>query len=93
MFTTGAALAGCATSRSMLVVTRVLRGMGGAMLSPVGRLILLRCLPKPDLARTMAYVAIPVPIPLPAAPGFLPLAATDGVGVSRHRVRAAQPAR
>jgi hypothetical protein len=31
-------------------------------------------------------------VPLLASPGFLPLAETDGVEVSRHRVRQAQPA-
>jgi hypothetical protein len=32
-------------------------------------------------------------IPLLASPGFLPLAETDGVEVSRHRARVVQPAR
>jgi EmrB/QacA subfamily drug resistance transporter len=59
VFTTGSALSGFAPSLPFLVVTRVLQGMGGAMLSPVGRLILLRSFPKEDLARAMAYVAIP----------------------------------
>jgi EmrB/QacA subfamily drug resistance transporter len=59
VFTTGSALSGFAPSLPILVVTRVLQGMGGAMLSPVGRLILLRSFPKEDLARAMAYVAIP----------------------------------
>jgi len=32
-------------------------------------------------------------MPLLASPGFLPLAETDGVEVSRHRVREAQATR
>jgi len=74
VFTTGSALSGFATSLSMLVVTRILQGMGGAMLSPVGRLILLRSFPKNDLARAMAYVAIPAligPTVGPVLGGFI----------------------
>jgi EmrB/QacA subfamily drug resistance transporter len=74
VFTTGSALAGFATSLPILVVTRVLQGMGGAMLSPVGRLILLRSFPKQDLARAMAYVAIPAlvgPTVGPVLGGFI----------------------
>jgi EmrB/QacA subfamily drug resistance transporter len=74
IFTTGSALSGFATSLWMLVITRVLQGMGGAMLSPVGRLILLRSFPKSDLARAMAYVAIPAlvgPTVGPVLGGFI----------------------
>jgi EmrB/QacA subfamily drug resistance transporter len=74
VFTTGSALSGFAPSLPFLVVTRVLQGMGGAMLSPVGRLILLRSFPKNDLARAMAYVAIPAligPTVGPVLGGFI----------------------
>jgi EmrB/QacA subfamily drug resistance transporter len=74
VFTTGSALSGIAPSLPFLVVTRVLQGMGGAMLSPVGRLILLRSFPKEELARAMAYVAIPAligPTVGPVLGGFL----------------------
>ena len=74
VFTIGSALSGFASSLSMLVATRVLQGIGGAMLSPVGRLILLRSFPKEDLARAMAYVAIPAligPTVGPVLGGFI----------------------
>jgi EmrB/QacA subfamily drug resistance transporter len=74
VFTTGSALSGFASSLAMLVCTRILQGMGGAMLSPVGRLILLRSFPKEDLARAMAYVAIPAligPTVGPVLGGFI----------------------
>jgi EmrB/QacA subfamily drug resistance transporter len=74
VFTTGSALSGFATSLWVLVLTRILQGMGGAMLSPVGRLILLRSFPKEDLARAMAYVAIPAligPTVGPVLGGFI----------------------
>jgi MFS family permease len=42
VFTVGSALCGISQSFSMLVSMRILQGLGGAMMIPVGRLILLR---------------------------------------------------
>ncbi|MEO8848376.1 MAG: multidrug transporter subunit MdtD [Casimicrobiaceae bacterium] len=51
----------CASSRTLdqLVAARVLQGMGGAMLLPVGRLSLLRTFPRQRLLEAMSFVAIP----------------------------------
>src|SRR5665213_3856558 len=43
----------------MLVVARIVQGMGGAMMVPVGRLVLLRTVPKSELVRAMSYVSVP----------------------------------
>lgn len=59
VFTLGSVACGLAQSLPMLVATRVLQGIGGAMMSPVGRLILLRSFPKEQLVTAMAYVSIP----------------------------------
>lgn len=59
LFTLGSALCGIATSLPMLVATRIMQGLGGAMMNPVGRLILFRSFPKDQLIRAMSYVAIP----------------------------------
>lgn len=59
LFTLGSALCGIATSLPMLVATRIMQGLGGAMMNPVGRLILFRTFPKDQLIRAMSYVAIP----------------------------------
>jgi MFS family permease len=59
LFTTGSMLCGLSTSLPMLVAFRILQGLGGAMMNPVGRLILFRSFPKSDLIRAMSYVAIP----------------------------------
>ena len=59
LFTLGSALCGVATSLPMLIATRILQGLGGAMMNPVGRLILFRSFPKSELIRAMSYVAIP----------------------------------
>ncbi|MEI9986697.1 MAG: DHA2 family efflux MFS transporter permease subunit [Aliidongia sp.] len=74
MFTVGSALCGLATSLPMLVATRVLQGFGGAMMTPVGRLILLRSFPKDALVTAMSYVTMPAligPTMGPIIGGFL----------------------
>lgn len=59
VFTLGSMLCGLATSFAMLVATRVLQGFGGAMMTPVGRLILLRSFPRRELVTAMTYATLP----------------------------------
>src|SRR5271163_4231276 len=59
VFTVASALCGLATNLPTLVAMRVLQGVGGAMMTPVGRLILLRSFPRGQLVRAMSYVSIP----------------------------------
>ncbi len=51
----------CAFSESLthLVIGRILQGAGGSMMIPVGRLVLLRNVPKAALVSAMAYLTIP----------------------------------
>lgn len=51
----------CAFSHTLtqLVAARVLQGLGGAMLMPVGRLAVLRAFPQEKFLRAMSYVTIP----------------------------------
>lgn len=60
VFTLGSLLCGLATDIHWLVAFRVLQGMGGAMMVPVGRLILVRTFDHRDLVRAMSFVAIPM---------------------------------
>ncbi|MDI7775445.1 DHA2 family efflux MFS transporter permease subunit [Asticcacaulis sp. EMRT-3] len=60
LFTLGSFLCGLATNIHWLVAFRVLQGMGGAMMVPVGRLILVRTFDHRDLVRAMSFVAIPM---------------------------------
>ena len=74
VFTIGSVL--CAFSSSLLhfVGARVLQGMGGAMMVPVGRLVLLRSIPKSELIQAMAYLTVPAligPIIGPPLGGFI----------------------
>ena len=70
------ASAGCAlaTNLAMLTTTRVLQGAGGAMMVPVGRLVVLRATAKSDLVTAIAYLtwpALTAPLVAPALGGFL----------------------
>src|SRR5258708_39946679 len=59
VFTLGSIACGFAQSLWMLVLARILQGMGGAMMVPVGRLVLLRTVPKSELVLAMSYVSVP----------------------------------
>jgi EmrB/QacA subfamily drug resistance transporter len=59
VFTVGSALCGLAENLPMLVASRVLQGFGGAMMTPVGRLILLRSFAREDLVTAMSWMSIP----------------------------------
>ena len=59
LFMIGSLLCGLAPNVPLLVGARILQGIGGAMMTPVGRLALLRAFPRSELLRTMNYVIIP----------------------------------
>jgi EmrB/QacA subfamily drug resistance transporter len=59
IFTLGSLLCGLAGNIHLLVACRVLQGMGGAMMVPVGRLTLVRTFARSELVRAMSFVAIP----------------------------------
>lgn len=74
VFTVASAL--CAASGSLweLTATRVLQGVGGAMMVPVGRLVVLRATEKSDLVNAIAYLtwpALAAPMIAPAIGGAL----------------------
>jgi EmrB/QacA subfamily drug resistance transporter len=59
LFTLGSLL--CAGSRTLgeLVASRVVQGLGGAMLLPVGRLAVMRSVPRREFLAAMSFVTIP----------------------------------
>jgi EmrB/QacA subfamily drug resistance transporter len=59
IFTLGSVLCGVAQDFTMLVVMRVVQGLGGAMMTPVGRLILLRSFPRSELMTAMTWMTLP----------------------------------
>ncbi|HEX2632960.1 MAG TPA: DHA2 family efflux MFS transporter permease subunit [Bradyrhizobium sp.] len=67
---------GCALSGSVtdFVIARIVQGMGGAMMTPVGRLVLLRSIDKSALVNAMAWVTVPAlvgPVIGPPLGGFI----------------------
>ena len=56
-----AASIGCAFSRSLeaFAMWRFVQGLGGAMMVPVGRLVILRAVPKAGLVRALAFLTVP----------------------------------
>ena len=52
----------CGLSQNLaeLVGARLVQGMAGAMMAPVGRLVLLRSVPKSELVRAMTWLTVPV---------------------------------
>ena len=66
----------CAFSDSLLtfVLARFLQGIGGSMMTPVARLVLVRATPRNELVSAMAWLTIPAligPITGPPLGGFL----------------------
>jgi EmrB/QacA subfamily drug resistance transporter len=59
IFTLGSVLCGMAVNFEMLIATRALQGFGGAMMTPVGRLILIRSFPRSQLVTAMTYMTLP----------------------------------
>ena len=59
LFTLGSFLCGISTSIDALVACRVLQGIGGSMMVPVGRMTLVRTFAKSGLLRAMSFVSIP----------------------------------
>ncbi len=74
VFTLGSILCGRADSLWFLVASRILQGMGGAMMVPVGRLVLLRTAAKSELVAAMAWLSVPAligPVLGPPLGGFI----------------------
>jgi EmrB/QacA subfamily drug resistance transporter len=74
VFTIGSVLCGRADSLAFLVVSRILQGIGGAMMVPVGRLVLLRTAAKQELVAAMAWLTVPAllgPVMGPPVGGFI----------------------
>ena len=75
VFTLGSAACGFAHVAARLrAVSRIVQGMGGAMMVPVGRLVILRTVPKSELISALAWLTIPAlmgPVIGPPLGGFI----------------------
>ncbi|MGH2927992.1 MAG: DHA2 family efflux MFS transporter permease subunit, partial [Solirubrobacteraceae bacterium] len=59
LFTAGSALCGIASSATELIVFRVLQGVGGGMILPVGQLMMAEAAGPKRMGRVMSVVAVP----------------------------------
>ncbi|MBG9390673.1 MFS transporter [Caenimonas aquaedulcis] len=59
LFSLASALCGAATTLGQLIFFRLLQGVGGAMMVPVGRLILLRAVPVAQMVVAMVWFTVP----------------------------------
>src|SRR6202051_3988958 len=74
LFTRGSVLCGLSNNAVELTAARVLQGFGGAMMVPVGRLVLFARVERSQLVRTMAYLQVPAqlgPVLGPPIGGFI----------------------
>lgn len=73
-FTAASLLCALSQDLTMLTLSRILQGAGGAMMVPVGTLVVLRGTPKQDLLRATAYLVWPgllAPVLAPVIGGAL----------------------
>jgi EmrB/QacA subfamily drug resistance transporter len=74
LFLGGSIVCGAAPNLGVLVAGRGLQGLGGAMMVPVGRLIMLRSVPKEEMISAMAWFTTPAligPVIGPPLGGFI----------------------
>lgn len=74
LFSLGSLLCALAPSLNLLVGARIIQGIGGAMLTPVARLALIRTYPKSELLGVLNYAIMPAllgPIIGPLMGGYL----------------------
>ena len=74
VFTLGSAACGFAQGLPDFVLYRIIQGMGGAMMVPVGRLVILRTVPKAELISALAWLTVPAllgPVIGPPLGGFI----------------------
>jgi EmrB/QacA subfamily drug resistance transporter len=59
LFTAGSALCGLASSSTQLILFRVIQGVGGGMILPIGQLMMAQAAGPERMGRVMSIVAVP----------------------------------
>jgi EmrB/QacA subfamily drug resistance transporter len=60
VFTAGSALCALATTSGELIAFRVLQGIGGGMLTPIGQMILVKASGPRNLPKVMSFIGVPI---------------------------------
>jgi EmrB/QacA subfamily drug resistance transporter len=60
VFTAGSALCALASSSGELIAFRVLQGVGGGMLTPIGQMILVKAAGPRNLPKVMSFIGVPI---------------------------------
>ena len=74
VFTSGSLLCSLANNLPEFVLYRIIQGLGGAMMVPVGRLVILRSVEKSEMISALAWLTIPAllgPVIGPPLGGFI----------------------
>jgi len=74
LFTLASVFCGLSNNLAELVGARVIQGVGGAMMVPVGRLVLFRSVDRSEYVRAMAWLVVPAfvgPVVGPPVGGFI----------------------
>ena len=74
IFTLASIACGFAHSLEYLIVARGVQGLGGALMVPVGRIVMLRTVPKAEYVNAMAWLTVPAligPLLGPPIGGFI----------------------
>ena len=74
LFTLASVLCGLSDNLAELVLARVVQGVGGAMMVPVGRLVMFRSVDRSQYVRAMAWMTVPAfigPVVGPPIGGFI----------------------
>ncbi|RYZ70609.1 MAG: DHA2 family efflux MFS transporter permease subunit [Proteobacteria bacterium] len=74
IFSLGSILCALSPNLNFLIAARVIQGVGGSMLMPIGRLAILRVFPQSQFLTAMSFVAVPAligPLIGPTLGGFL----------------------
>jgi EmrB/QacA subfamily drug resistance transporter len=74
VFSISSVLCGLADTLVEIVVWRTIQGIGGAMMTPVGRVIVVKSVPRLEIIRAMNYITIPAvlaPLIGPSVGGFI----------------------
>ncbi|KAB2866182.1 MAG: DHA2 family efflux MFS transporter permease subunit [Bauldia sp.] len=73
-FVAGSIFCGLSSSIGEIIAGRIVQGMGGAMMVPVGRLVILRSVAKHEIVGSLAWLTVPAligPVLGPPVGGFI----------------------